>query len=160
MILTEEQWQLVKPLLPPAPPLGRRGRPALDQRLVLAGILWKLSTRSPWDQVPPCFGAYQTCYLHYRLWKKNGVLRKIIHSLVKDVAKRGKFDFRLALETRLVRFEKRGRHILVYIPAGAIHSWQLATAMLYYQYVAYGIEKKQGLASPTDPLAGMFSPAQ
>src|SRR5688500_10134491 len=36
--LTDEQWALVRPLLPPQS--GEIGRPPLDHRRVLGGILW------------------------------------------------------------------------------------------------------------------------
>ena len=169
MKLSDEQWLLVQPLLPPASlrtalhprasgsPLVGQGRPAPAQRLVLDGILWKLAARSPWRQIPPRFGAWQTCYFHYRLWKKAGVLRKIINALLRDVRERGQFDLGLAAKNGFVKFEKRGRRVVVYLPANVAGSWQVSTALLFFNRVDHNIEKHAGLARLTDPLAEIFT---
>ncbi len=44
MDLTNEQWRAVQSLLPP--PNHGRGRPPVDSRLLLNGILWKIRTAS------------------------------------------------------------------------------------------------------------------
>ena len=41
MHLNGEQGRLIEPILPPPSPADR-GRPPLDRRLVLDGILWKI----------------------------------------------------------------------------------------------------------------------
>jgi transposase len=169
MKLTDEQWLLVQPLLLPAspptpvppeglasPPVSPRCRPAPAQRLILDGILWKLAARSPWRQIPPRFGPWQTCYFHYCLWKKAGVLRKIITVLLKDVRERGKFDPEQAVKNGFVKFEKMGRRVVVYLPANVAGSWQVSTALLFFSRVAHNLEKRQGIARLTDPLAEIF----
>jgi hypothetical protein len=52
MNLTDEQWRLIEPILPPPSP-SDRGRPPLDRRAVLNGILWKFRTDYPWYDMPP-----------------------------------------------------------------------------------------------------------
>jgi hypothetical protein len=48
--LTEEEWQLVAPLIPPA---KRGGRPrSVDVREVLNGIFYVLSTGCQWEALP------------------------------------------------------------------------------------------------------------
>ena len=47
MNLTDEQWRLIEPILPPPSPADR-GRPPIDRRAVLDGILWKIRTDNPW----------------------------------------------------------------------------------------------------------------
>ena len=49
MDLTDEQWEVVKPLIP-APPKRSdgRGRPRVDDRKILDGILWVMCTGAPW----------------------------------------------------------------------------------------------------------------
>jgi transposase len=61
MNLTDEQWRLIEPILPPPSP-SDRGRPPLDRRAVLDGILWKFRTDNPWYDMPPDYPSYQTCY--------------------------------------------------------------------------------------------------
>ncbi len=53
--LTDERWERVRPLLPPPKP--PTGRPAVDHRLIVEGILWIVRTGSSWRSLPPRFGA-------------------------------------------------------------------------------------------------------
>lgn len=53
MDLTDEQWQLVKTLLPDPPKRNYgRGRPRVDDREILNGILWIMRTGAPWKDMP------------------------------------------------------------------------------------------------------------
>lgn len=53
MGLTDEQWEIIKPLIPEPPkrPEGR-GRPRRDNREILNGILWIMRTGAPWKDMP------------------------------------------------------------------------------------------------------------
>jgi len=42
--INDEKWKLLEPLLPKAKPSRKGGRPAIDNRQVLEGILWVLRT--------------------------------------------------------------------------------------------------------------------
>src|SRR5574341_765243 len=96
MDLTDEQWQLVEPLLLPLPPRGR-GRPPRDGRAVLNGILWKLCTGEPWYNLPPAYPSHQTCYRYYRQWQRAGLLREILARLEEDLRVRGGLDLQRAV---------------------------------------------------------------
>jgi Putative transposase of IS4/5 family (DUF4096) len=70
--LTEEEWELVKPLMPPQKP--PTGRPRSDQRRMLAGVLWVLGTGAGWRDLPEEeFGPWRTVYGHYRRWREEGL---------------------------------------------------------------------------------------
>lgn len=47
--LTDEEWEMVEPLIPQRPPAGRRYN---DHRTVLGGILWVARTGSSWREMP------------------------------------------------------------------------------------------------------------
>ena len=47
--LTDEQWSFLQGFMPPAP---KRGRPRLDDRKVLNGILFVLTTGCRWADMP------------------------------------------------------------------------------------------------------------
>ena len=49
-ILTDQQWERLRVLLPPQKP--KTGRPAKDHRVVIDGILWILRTGAPWRDLP------------------------------------------------------------------------------------------------------------
>ena len=69
--LTDTEWELVRPLLPPQRP--PTGRPRHDHRTILSGILWVLRTRSSWRDLPLEFGKWETAYKRYRVWNDTGL---------------------------------------------------------------------------------------
>ena len=77
--LSDAEWELVRPLLPPQrPPVGR---PRHDHRTVLGGILWVVRSRASWRDMPPEFGKWQTAYKRYRLWRATGLWQRILSTL-------------------------------------------------------------------------------
>jgi len=157
MFLTNVQWSLVRPLLPPYPASGRRGRPALDPRRILNGILWKLSSGSAWARIPPACGSWQVCFLHYRRWKQDGTLRRVIDLLLRDVRQRGGFDYVQAVRAGTVKLILKGDRYEVFLPASLFYSWQLATSLLFYQRLATLMARKLGLPRHFDPLSELYA---
>ena len=77
--LTDEQWALVRPLLPAQ--RGRIGRPPLDHRRVLGGILWVARTGSSWREMPEEYGKWESAYRRHELWVKQGLWQRILRTL-------------------------------------------------------------------------------
>ena len=77
--LTDEQWALVRPLLPPQ--RGEVGRPPHDHREVLGGILWVARTGSSWREMPEEYGKWERAYRRYELWVKQGLWARILRAL-------------------------------------------------------------------------------
>ncbi len=84
MDLTDEQWALIQPLIPPPSPHSR-GRPTADPRATLNGIFRKLRLGAPWYNLPPyaleCYPSWQTCYRAYRRWGSTGLMNQIFKLL-------------------------------------------------------------------------------
>ncbi len=55
--LTDEQWQVVEPLLPAS---GVKGRPRVDDRRVINGMLFKAKTGVAWRDLPERYGPWKT----------------------------------------------------------------------------------------------------
>src|SRR4051794_41973581 len=57
-LITDELWALAEQLLPPPKPAvhGRTGRPRIDDRQVLEGIAYVLSTGIGWAKLPRQLG--------------------------------------------------------------------------------------------------------
>lgn len=73
-LLTNEQWELVEPMLPP--PRRRqdhRGRPWASNRGCFEGILWVLQTGAAWRFLPDEFPSPSTCWRRLRQWEEEGV---------------------------------------------------------------------------------------
>ena len=91
--LSDEQWARLRPLLPP-PPQGR-GRPRVDDRLIVDGILWRLTTGAPWRDLPERFGSWRTVYSRFRRWQQAGVWERALTSLQAEADASGDLDWAL-----------------------------------------------------------------
>jgi transposase len=91
--LTDEQWKLVHPILPPH--TARTGRPPSDPRQMLNGILWILRTGAPWRDLPERLGPWQTVYDHFRSWRRQGVYDRILEALQVRLDRNGQIDWDL-----------------------------------------------------------------
>jgi len=78
--LTNEHWEQLQPLLPPQKP--QTGRPAVDHRLIVEGMLWVIRTGSSWRELPERFGPWSTVSSRYQRWCKEGLWDRILHVLV------------------------------------------------------------------------------
>ncbi len=77
--LTDAEWALVQPLLPPQRP--PTGRPRHDHRTVLSGIIWVLRRRDSWRAVPKECGKWEMVYKRYQLWRAEGRWQRIAAAL-------------------------------------------------------------------------------
>jgi transposase len=77
--LTDAEWALVAPLIPPA---KRGGRPRkVDVREVLNGIFYVLSTGCQWEAMPKDLPPKSTVHDYLGLWEWDGTLERIHHAL-------------------------------------------------------------------------------
>ena len=71
--VSDALWQKVQPIIPPPPPKKKAGRPRVDDRVVLDGIIYVLRTGCQWKQVPKEFSSGSTCHLRFSQWVQEGV---------------------------------------------------------------------------------------
>ena len=129
MNLTDEQWRLIEPILPPPSP-SDRGRPPLDRRAVLDGILWKFRTGNPWYDMPPDYPSFQTCYRCHRKWARDRVMQKIYAALFSDLSTRGRFYLAQALKDGIISATQSGSCVTYMITPRLRDTWQWSTAVL------------------------------
>lgn len=77
MKLTQSQWLALEPLVDQPKKNSKGGRPRIDDRQVLNGILYVLLNGCQWADLPPNLGAYVTCWRRYNQWTKDGTWEKI-----------------------------------------------------------------------------------
>jgi transposase len=93
MDLTDEQWEVVRPFIPvPFKRTDGRGRPKVEDRKILDGILWVMRTGASWHDLPDKYPPYQTCHCYFQQWRSAGVFKSIIESLARDLKDRGDLD--------------------------------------------------------------------
>src|SRR6266498_3045037 len=81
--LTDEQWEIIKPLLPPP---SVRGRPReVDMREVLNTIFYQNRTGCQWDMLPNDLLKKSTVYDYFAKWRANGTWQAILDALRQQV---------------------------------------------------------------------------
>jgi len=78
-VLTDAQWAKMEPhCLGKASDPGRTGG---DGRLFVEAVLWIARTGSPWRDLPPMFGKWNTVFARYRWWVKAGVFKRLFDAV-------------------------------------------------------------------------------
>ena len=77
--LTDPEWALIAPLIPPAKHGGRKRE--VDIREVLNGILYVLGTGCQWRALPKDLPPKSTVHNYFTLWEWDGTLDRIHHHL-------------------------------------------------------------------------------
>lgn len=104
--LTDKEWEVLKPLLPPQ---ARRGRPRNNDRQTVNGILYVLSTGCRWEDLPPeRYGSGKTCWYRFTQWRKLGLWNAIAGILLMQLNGRRQIDLTNAYLDASVRQNKRG----------------------------------------------------
>ena len=68
--VTDAQWALLEPLIPPARPGGRPRE--VDMREIINGILYILRTGAGWRYLPHDLPPHETVYTYYNAWRADG----------------------------------------------------------------------------------------
>jgi putative transposase len=80
--LTDEQWALIKPLIP----VNHVGRPRkVDMREVLNAIFYLNRSGCQWDMLPHDLPAKSTVYDHFAQWSDDGTWQKVVDALRQQV---------------------------------------------------------------------------
>lgn len=77
--LTDVEWSLVEPHIPPAKRGGRKR--SVEAREVLQGILYVLETGCQWRHLPKDFPPRSTVWDYFDLWSYDGTLDRIHEAL-------------------------------------------------------------------------------
>jgi transposase len=82
LVLTDYQWLLIEPHLRGKP--GDRGVTAKDNRRFVEAVLWIVRTSSPWRDLPPVFGKWNSVFTRFGRWSKAGVWWSLFKALADD----------------------------------------------------------------------------
>ena len=81
-VLTDAQWAKMEPLC-----LGKRGDPGrsgVDNRRFVEAVLWIARTGSPWRDLPPSLGHWNSVFTRFRDWAKAGVWKRLFDAVSDD----------------------------------------------------------------------------
>jgi transposase len=101
MVLRDDQWERIAPLLPGKP--GDPGRSAADNRLFLEAVLWIVRVGAPWRDLPAGFGNWNSVFQRFRRWAKGGAFDRIFQVLSEDAD----FEY-VIIDGTIVRVHQHG----------------------------------------------------
>jgi len=84
--LTDSQWDIIQPLIPPVKPGGRPR--SLDMRQVVNAILYVVVGGIQWRMLPREYPKWQSVYSYFRVWKRSGTWQRMHDTLRAAVRRR------------------------------------------------------------------------
>src|ERR671914_542385 len=73
--LTDREWAILEPLIPPPKPGGHPS--TVNLREVLNGIFYVLRGGIPWRFLSKDFPPWQTVYYYFWVWRREGVVERM-----------------------------------------------------------------------------------
>ena len=97
-LVTDELWETIEPLLPPEPPKPQGGRPRIDDRAALTGIVFVLKSGIPWEMLPKEMGcgSVMTCWRRLKEWHEAGVWERLHRVLLDRLGEADQIDWERA----------------------------------------------------------------
>lgn len=89
--MSNVQWNTIAPQLPKP---AKTGRPRNDDRNIINGILFILTTGCRWADMPDKYGSKSTAHLRFSELQQKGIWKKILSKLIKSAHKQNKINLR------------------------------------------------------------------
>lgn len=153
--LSDEQWAIVAPLIPPAAPRADERRKPKEQidRAILNGILWVLRTGAAWRDLPKRFPPGLTCFRRFSRWIKTGAMRQILEALAQQLEQDAQIDLAECFVDGTFVVARKGEPKWERPSAAtARSSWVLLTLMIFHSPCTRFL-----LAHMTSPLSELPS---
>jgi len=95
ILVTDELWDRIQPLLPAEPPKPKGGRPRVPDRECLTGIIFVLKTGIPWEYLPQEMGCGcgMTCWRRMRDWQEADIWTKIWRAFLDELGMADAIDW-------------------------------------------------------------------
>lgn len=109
-LLPEELWEEIEPLLPP-PSRAETGRPPVDNKKALRGIIFVLRFGVPWQAVPTdAFGVSgSSCWRRFSAWTAAGIWPELHRRLLNRLGQLDGIDLQhVVVDSQSVRAVKGG----------------------------------------------------
>ena len=108
-IVSDGLWEIIEPLLPEEPPKPKGGRPRVDDRAALTGIIFVLKSGIPWEMLPQEMGCGSgvTCWRRLEEWQEAGVWERLHRVLLNRLGEADQIEWeRASLDSASVPAKK------------------------------------------------------
>ncbi|MEU4896135.1 IS5 family transposase [Streptomyces sp. NPDC044780] len=97
--LTDQEWELLAPLIPRA----ATGRPRVEDRQVVNGMVYKIRTGISWRDLPERYGPWKTVYTRFRRYALDGVFTRALQQIQAHADAAGDIDWLVQIDSTIVR---------------------------------------------------------
>ncbi|MFF5343350.1 IS5 family transposase [Streptomyces althioticus] len=97
--LTDQEWELLAPLIPRA----ATGRPRVEDRQVINGMVYKIRTGISWRDLPERYGPWKTVYTRFRRYALDGVFTRALQQIQAHADAAGDIDWLVQIDSTIVR---------------------------------------------------------
>jgi transposase len=114
--LTDAEWALIKPLIPPGKPGGNKQ--TVNMRQVVDGLMYILSTGCQWRSIPKDLAPRSSVNRYFHRWQWDGTLDRIHHELYvkcRDLAEREASPTAAIIDSQSVKSAEKGGAGLTYM---------------------------------------------
>jgi len=130
--LTDAQWAQMAPLIPQPPRQRRGGRPWIDNRAVVEGILWVLKTGARWRDLPSEYPSPSTCWRRLKQWDEDGTWLRLWRTFIAKLDARGRLQWETAIIDGTFAPAKKGAPTSVLPSAGKVQSaWYWSSVRVF-----------------------------
>ena len=106
--LTDRQWFLIAELFQNPDPSPAGGRPRIEPRPCLEGVLWVLRTGARWKDLPKIFPSPATCWRRLKEWTESGVFQQAWERVLHTLDRRGRINWQEAIADGTFSSAKKG----------------------------------------------------
>ncbi|MEZ0156211.1 MULTISPECIES: IS5 family transposase [Streptomyces althioticus group] len=97
--LTDQEWELLAPLIPRA----ATGRPCVEDRQVINGMVYKIRTGISWRELPERYGPWKTVYTRFRRYALDGVFTQALQQIQAHADAAGDIEWLVQIDSTIVR---------------------------------------------------------
>ena len=149
-MLTDGQWARIAPLLPKRKRHPKGGRPRVDDRPCLEGILWVLRTGARWRDLPPEYPSPATCWRRLAEWEHAEVWLDVWRAFLGELDAQGLLNWEQCfIDGTFIPAKKGELPSARHVRARGQSSWYWSTARVYLSEFAWQLPRWPRSPSPS-----------
>jgi transposase len=103
--ISDKAWAVMAPHFPV---WKGNGRPIMDMRRTVEGIVWRFRTGAPWRDVPERFGNWNSVYGRFADWSRDGTWASVLAAVQAAGQRAGDVDWTVSVDATITRVHQHG----------------------------------------------------